>query len=168
MFSHFLEEYRAGRTPNPDVLCNREIKFNVFRQYASILGADLIATGHYARLATVNGELRLLKGVDDNKDQSYFLQSVTQAQFANVMFPLGELTKPEVRQIAADNGLSTRDKKDSTGICFIGERNFTRFLGEYLPAKPGEIRTNDDQVIGETSIFHIGISLVSGDFLRTF
>ncbi len=148
VFSHFLAEYKAGRTPNPDVLCNREIKFNVFREYASILGADLIATGHYARLETVEGERRLLKGVDSNKDQSYFLQSVSQAQFANVIFPLGDMIKPEVRQTAKEAGLATRDKKDSTGICFIGERRFKDFLMNYLPAQPGNIVTSDGEVIG--------------------
>lgn len=148
VFEHFLEEYRAGRTPNPDVLCNREIKFNLFRQYASLLGAELVATGHYARLEERHGELRLLKGVDGAKDQSYFLQSVTQPQFGNVIFPLGELTKTQARAIAADAGLATRDKKDSTGICFIGERRFKDFLMHYLPAQPGDIVTTEGDVIG--------------------
>ena len=149
VFSHFLEEYRAGRTPNPDVLCNREIKFNVFAEYARQLGADLIATGHYARLVTIEGEQRLCKALDADKDQSYFLQSVTQEQLANVIFPLGEINKTKVRQIAKDNNLPNHAKKDSTGICFIGERRFKDFLQQYLPASPGEIVDLQGQQIGE-------------------
>lgn len=148
VFEHFLTEYREGRTPNPDVLCNREIKFQVFAQYAHLLGADRIATGHYARLAGIDGELRLLKGLDPNKDQSYFLQSVSQKQFDRVMFPIGELQKSEVRDLAEANGLPTHAKKDSTGICFIGERRFKDFLQDYLPANPGEIVSLEGQVIG--------------------
>ena len=171
VFTHFLAEYQAGRTPNPDVLCNREIKFNVFAQYAEILGADRVATGHYARLAEVDGELRLLKGVDQGKDQSYFLQSVPQSGFANVMFPLGELQKDEVRILAEEHGLPTFAKKDSTGICFIGERRFKDFLKTYLPANPGDIITTDGDVIGrhEGLMYHtlgqrqgLGIGGVSG------
>ncbi len=149
VFEHFLTEYKAGRTPNPDVLCNREIKFNVFKQYAEVLGADLIATGHYARLGDIDGELRLLRAVANNKDQSYFLQSVTQAQFEGVGFPLGDLEKPEVRAIATQHGLATSNKKDSTGICFIGERRFKDFLKTYLPAQPGNIVTLEGQQIGK-------------------
>lgn len=148
VFKHFLTEYREGRTPNPDVLCNREIKFQVFAQYARLLGADYIATGHYARLANVDGERRLLRGIDPNKDQSYFLQSVTRAQFDHVMFPVGELQKSEVRELARQEGLPTHAKKDSTGICFIGERRFKDFLQTWLPVNPGEIVTLDGRVIG--------------------
>jgi tRNA-specific 2-thiouridylase len=148
VFSHFLEEYRAGRTPNPDVLCNREIKFNVFAKYAKLLGADLIATGHYARICEIAGERRLCKAIDGNKDQSYFLQSVTQAQLTNVIFPLGEMVKDEVRDIAREHRLVTHSKKDSTGICFIGERRFKDFLQDYLPANPGDIVNEQNQIIG--------------------
>ncbi|MBO6555885.1 MAG: tRNA 2-thiouridine(34) synthase MnmA [Pseudomonadales bacterium] len=149
VFEHFLTEYREGRTPNPDVLCNREIKFQVFAQYARLLGADFIATGHYARLSEVDGERRLLRGADPNKDQSYFLQSVSQAQFDRVMFPIGELHKSEVRELAEKHGLPTHAKKDSTGICFIGERRFKDFLQDYLPANPGDIVTLEGEAIGE-------------------
>lgn len=149
VFSHFLEEYRLGRTPNPDVLCNREIKFNVFARYAEVLGADLVATGHYARLQTIDGSLRLMKAEDRNKDQSYFLQSVTSEQFSNVIFPLGDLKKDHVRVIARENNLPVHSKKDSTGICFIGERRFKDFLQTYLPANPGDIIDLKAQVIGQ-------------------
>ena len=149
VFSHFLEEYRLGRTPNPDVLCNREIKFNVFARYAEVLGADLVATGHYARLETIDGSLRLMKAEDRNKDQSYFLQSVTSEQFSNVIFPLGDLKKDHVRVIARENNLPVHSKKDSTGICFIGERRFKDFLQTYLPANPGDIIDLKAQVIGQ-------------------
>lgn len=148
VFSHFLSEYEAGRTPNPDVLCNREIKFKVFQDYAQMLGADYIATGHYARLTVCDGRIRLLKAVDSNKDQSYFLQSVSADQLKRVMFPLGEITKQEVRLIAREQNLSTFDKKDSTGICFIGERRFKDFLQDYLPAKPGVIENDAGRAIG--------------------
>jgi tRNA-uridine 2-sulfurtransferase len=131
VFAYFLQEYQAGRTPNPDVLCNREIKFKAFLAYALQLGADYIATGHYARLARVGKQVHLLRGVDDNKDQSYFLHALSQQQLANVLFPVGELHKPQVRQIAETLGLSTASKKDSTGICFIGERRFNAFIGQY-------------------------------------
>ncbi len=144
VFEHFLSEYKAGRTPNPDVLCNREIKFKVFKDYASILGADFIATGHYARLKEENGKCFLLKGLDDNKDQSYFLHAVSQEQLQNVIFPIGELPKSRVREIAEENQLITHDKKDSTGICFIGERRFNDFLANYLPAQPGLIKCKDN------------------------
>ncbi|MFT7689177.1 MAG: tRNA-specific 2-thiouridylase, partial [Candidatus Azotimanducaceae bacterium] len=133
VFEQFLEEYRKGRTPNPDILCNREIKFNVFKEYADLLGADLIATGHYARLDRQNGQVKLQKGLDPLKDQSYFLQSVSAEQLKNCLFPIGELEKPEVRRIAHESGLPTHAKKDSTGICFIGERRFRDFLSRYIP-----------------------------------
>jgi len=149
VFEEFLSEYRAGRTPNPDILCNREIKFKTFLEHAEELGADKIATGHYVRTDYRDGRHRLLRGVDHNKDQSYFLYAVGHQQLAKTLFPVGELQKPRVRELAEEAGLNVFDKKDSTGICFIGERNFAAFLGEYLPAKPGEIRTTDDRVIGE-------------------
>jgi len=149
VFEEFLSEYRLGRTPNPDILCNREIKFKTFLEHAEQLGADRIATGHYVRTDCVDGEHRLLRGLDHNKDQSYFLYAVSHRQLAKTLFPVGELHKPRVRELAREAGLDVFDKKDSTGICFIGERNFTAFLGEYLPSKPGEIRTTDERVIGE-------------------
>jgi tRNA-specific 2-thiouridylase len=149
VFEHFLDEYRAGRTPNPDILCNREIKFKVFLDYAQILGADAIATGHYSRVATIDGQTQLLKGLDANKDQSYFLHAVTQSAFAQSLFPVGELEKPEVRRIAEKHGFVTSTKKDSTGICFIGERRFKDFLEQYIPAQPGEMVTAEGDVIGE-------------------
>ena len=149
VFEHFLREYRAGRTPNPDVLCNREIKFGVFRGYAKRLGAERLATGHYARIRYVGTELQLWKAVDSNKDQSYFLHAVTEEALGETLFPLGELTKEEVRGIARDRGLNVFDKKDSTGICFIGERPFRDFLAHHLPARPGPIQTPDGQTLGE-------------------
>lgn len=148
VFEHFLEEYQAGRTPNPDILCNREIKFKAFLEYALSLGADLIATGHYARRADRDGQSLLLRGVDTNKDQSYFLHAVGGEQLARTLFPVGELEKPEVRRIAEKYELATARKKDSTGICFIGERRFSDFLKRYLPAQPGEIQTTNGKVIG--------------------
>lgn len=153
VFEHFLEEYKAGRTPNPDILCNREIKFKVFMEYARMLGGELIATGHYVRRADRDGHAYLLKGLDPNKDQSYFLHAVGEAEFAKSLFPVGELEKPEVRRIAEEHGLITHNKKDSTGICFIGERRFKDFLQQYLPAQPGQIQTPDGKVIGE----HMGL-----------
>lgn len=153
VFEHFLEEYKAGRTPNPDILCNREIKFKVFMEYARMLGGELIATGHYVRRADRDGHAHLLKGLDPNKDQSYFLHAVGEAEFAKSLFPVGELEKPEVRRIAEEHGLVTHNKKDSTGICFIGERRFKDFLQQYLPAQPGQIQTPDGKVIGE----HMGL-----------
>ena len=149
VFEYFLKEYRAGRTPNPDVLCNREIKFGVFRDYAKRLGGDLLATGHYARAGLVDGHGALFKGTDPGKDQSYFLHAVSAEALAETVFPLGELLKGEVRQIARDRGLPVHDKKDSTGICFIGERPFREFLATYLPANPGPMRTPDGEVMGE-------------------
>jgi len=148
VFSHFLSEYRAGRTPNPDVLCNREIKFNVFAEYARMLGADWVATGHYARLDYSGDEPRLLKGIDPSKDQSYFLQSVSAAQLDHCLFPLGNLEKTEVRRIAGKAGLPTFAKKDSTGICFIGERRFADFLQQYVSGAEGPIVTVDGDEIG--------------------
>ncbi|MFO7594490.1 MAG: tRNA 2-thiouridine(34) synthase MnmA [Pseudomonadota bacterium] len=148
VFSHFLQEYEAGRTPNPDILCNREIKFKAFLDHAINLGADYIATGHYARVGKQNDKYQLLKGRDSGKDQSYFLYTLGQKQLERSLFPLGELEKSEVRHIAMEHHLVTHNKKDSTGICFIGERNFRDFLSRYLPAKPGEIQTPEGQVIG--------------------
>jgi tRNA-specific 2-thiouridylase len=148
VFEHFLAEYKAGRTPNPDILCNREIKFKAFLDYAKMLGADLIATGHYVRRRDVDGRSELLKGLDPNKDQSYFLHAVGGEQIGQTLFPVGELEKPQVRAIAEKHGLATAKKKDSTGICFIGERRFSDFLKQYLPAQPGDIETTDGKVIG--------------------
>ncbi len=149
VFEHFLDECRAGRTPNPDVACNREIKFRTFLDHARALGAARIATGHYARTDCVDGRRRLLRARDTNKDQSYFLHTLGQEQLAATVFPVGDLPKPDVRRLAAEAGLPTHAKKDSTGICFIGERNFREFLGRYLPARPGEMRTPDGTVLGE-------------------
>ncbi|MUV14885.1 tRNA 2-thiouridine(34) synthase MnmA [Noviluteimonas gilva] len=149
VFQHFLDEYAAGRTPNPDVLCNREIKFKHFLDAAHALGAERIATGHYARVEHVGGSVRLLRAVDRNKDQSYFLHQLGQAQLAATIFPLGHLPKDQVRAIARDAALPTHAKKDSTGICFIGERDFREFLARYLPARPGEIRDPQGNVVGE-------------------
>ena len=153
VFAHFLAEYRAGRTPNPDVLCNREIKFGPFKDYARRLGADYIATGHYCAISHEGGVHRLLKPRDAAKDQTYFLNQLSQAQLEGVLFPLADLEKSEVRAIAQQHGLATARKKDSTGICFIGERNFRKFLREYLPAQPGKIVTLDGEEVGE----HIGL-----------
>ena len=149
VFEHFLAEYAAGRTPNPDVLCNREIKFKHFLDAARDLGAERIATGHYARIDQHNGQWRLLRARDPGKDQSYFLHQLGQEQLAATVFPLGELVKTDVRALAREAGLPTAEKKDSTGICFIGERDFRQFLGQYLPARTGEMRTPAGQVLGE-------------------
>lgn len=150
VFTYFLDELKKGRTPNPDVMCNKYIKFDLFIKEAEKLGADYIATGHYARI--IDG--KLCKAIDTNKDQSYFLAYVNKEKFKNVIFPLGELTKPEVRKIAEENGLITANKKDSTGICFIGERNFTKFLENYLPNQKGKIvNIETNEVMGE----HIGL-----------
>ncbi|WP_053145479.1 tRNA 2-thiouridine(34) synthase MnmA, partial [Erwinia billingiae] len=150
VFEHFLEEYKAGRTPNPDILCNKEIKFKAFLEFAAEdLGADFIATGHYVRRQDVDGKSRLLRGLDDNKDQSYFLYTLGHEQIAQSLFPVGELAKPEVRRIAEELELITAKKKDSTGICFIGERKFRDFLGRYLPAQPGPILNAEGEVVGE-------------------
>ncbi|MCT8555261.1 tRNA 2-thiouridine(34) synthase MnmA [Glaesserella parasuis] len=149
VFEHFLAEYEAGRTPNPDILCNKEIKFKAFLEYAAEdLGADFIATGHYVRRPPLEQQPKLLRGLDSNKDQSYFLYTLSEQQVAQSLFPVGNIEKPIVRAIAEDLGLATAKKKDSTGICFIGERKFKDFLARYLPAQAGEIKTVDGQVIG--------------------
>ncbi|HGM6070690.1 TPA: tRNA 2-thiouridine(34) synthase MnmA, partial [Stenotrophomonas maltophilia] len=150
VFEHFLAEYAAGRTPNPDVLCNREVKFKHFLDAARELGAERIATGHYARVTQRGGQWLLLRGADRSKDQSYFLHQLGQQQLAATLFPIGDLEKSDLRRIARDVGLPTHAKKDSTGICFIGERDFREFLGRYLPAKPGQILDPaDGSVIAE-------------------
>lgn len=149
VFSYFLSEYKAGRTPNPDILCNKEIKFKVFLDYALAQGAQKIATGHYARVKEEDGQFFLLKGKDNNKDQSYFLYTLGQYPLSKTLFPVGELEKPEVRRLAEKFHLATWDKKDSTGICFIGERDFAKFLSRYLPAKPGDMVTQDGEVVGQ-------------------
>src|SRR5215212_9192417 len=154
VFAEFLREYRAGRTPNPDVLCNAEIKFKAFLDHAVERGAELIATGHYARVRTLDGAFQLLKGLDPLKDQSYFLHRLTQAQLAKTLFPLGELAKTEVRRIATEIGLPNAKKKDSTGICFIGERPFREFLNRYLANQPGPIEDDRGRTVGE----HVGLS----------
>jgi tRNA-specific 2-thiouridylase len=146
VFAYFLQEYRAGRTPNPDILCNKEIKFKAFLDYAKLAGADAIATGHYVRK---DAEHHLLKGSDPQKDQSYFLYALHQTQLKDSLFPVGNLPKTEVRAIAEQIGLLNHAKKDSTGICFIGERKFKTFLNEYLPAQPGKIETLNGEVIGQ-------------------
>jgi tRNA-specific 2-thiouridylase len=148
VFEHFLQEYRAGRTPNPDILCNKEIKFRAFLDYAVVLGADFIATGHYVRRSDDDECAQLLKGLDPNKDQSYFLHAVSGRQIAKTLFPVGALEKPEVRRIASEQDFENSAKKDSTGICFIGERRFRDFLKQYLPAQPGNIETDDGRIIG--------------------
>ena len=149
VFEHFLEEYKAGRTPNPDILCNKEVKFKAFLDYALTLGADYIATGHYTRRSfETDGKASLLRGLDTNKDQSYFLHAVGGDKIAKTLFPVGELEKSEVRTIAERYELATAKKKDSTGICFIGERKFKDFLQTYLPAKQGDIYTDDGVKIG--------------------
>jgi len=148
VFAHFLDEYSQGRTPNPDILCNKEIKFRAFLDHAQAQGADAIATGHYVRKGIREGGVDLLRGLDSNKDQSYFLHTLSEEQIAPSLFPIGELEKPDVRKLAANAGFHLHAKKDSTGICFIGERKFSEFLAEYLPAQPGEIVTEDGDVIG--------------------
>ena len=157
VFAEFLREYQAGRTPNPDVLCNAEIKFKAFLDHAMRLGADLIATGHYARVresATAPGSFELLKALDHSKDQSYFLHRLNQTQLSKTLFPLGEIHKTEVRRIAEQLGLPNAKKKDSTGICFIGERPFREFLNRYLSYQPGPMKTADGEIVGE----HVGLS----------
>ncbi|WP_425427758.1 tRNA 2-thiouridine(34) synthase MnmA [Alkalibacterium olivapovliticus] len=150
VFAYFLEEYKNGRTPNPDVMCNKEIKFKAFLDYAMSLGADYVATGHYARVSRdEDGTTHLLRGVDSNKDQTYFLNQLSQDQLSKVMFPLGEMDKSEVRRIAEEADLATARKKDSTGICFIGEKDFKQFLMNYLPAQPGNMVTEDGEVMGK-------------------
>ena len=154
VFASFLAEYSAGRTPNPDVLCNAEIKFRAFLDHALQLGAQKIATGHYARLRNRDSRVELLRGADGAKDQSYFLHRLTQAQLARVVFPIGDLNKAEVRRLAAEAGLPNHAKKDSTGICFIGERPFREFLNRYLPRTPGPMVTPEGRRVGE----HIGLA----------
>ena len=156
VFRYFLEEYRSGRTPNPDILCNTEIKFRAFLDHARRLGADAIATGHYVRCAARDGRQHLLKGCDPGKDQSYFLHGLNQAQLASARFPVGALRKTEVRERAAAAGLVTHAKKDSTGICFIGERRFREFLNRYLPTQPGPIYSSEGDWLGEHTglMFH--------------
>ncbi len=148
VFSVFLGEYEAGRTPNPDVLCNSEIKFKAFLDFAFKAGADYLATGHYARVQKNGGTARLLRAADQNKDQTYFLAGLSQSQISRAMFPIGGMNKQELRQIAKEAGLSTAQKKDSTGICFIGERKFKQFLMQYLPARPGDMVTPQGKVVG--------------------
>ncbi|MDR5659030.1 tRNA 2-thiouridine(34) synthase MnmA [Serpentinicella sp. ANB-PHB4] len=149
VFVYFLDEYKKGRTPNPDVMCNREIKFKEFLEHALKLGADYLATGHYARIGNEDGEYQLLKGIDSNKDQTYFLNTLGQYELSKAMFPIGDLPKNKVRQIAEEQGFITAKKKDSTGICFIGERDFKDFLSKYIPAKPGKIKTFEGDIKGQ-------------------
>ena len=153
VFEHFLREYRRGRTPNPDVLCNREIKFDVFLNFAEQLGAEKLVTGHFANIDRVGEEYRLLRAADENKDQTYFLYMLGQRALSKALFPVGGLTKAEVRRIARDAGLPVSDKKDSTGVCFIGERNFRQFLSGFLPAQPGDMVTPEGRVVGR----HVGL-----------
>ncbi len=156
VFEYFLTEYRAGRTPNPDIICNKEIKFKAFLDFALSLGADFIATGHYARSTNEGTHTRLLRGKDDNKDQTYFLYTLGQHALSHSLFPIGMLEKPEVRKIAEKSGFANSDKKDSTGICFIGERKFNDFLERFLPAQPGEIMNNSGDILGQHNglMFH--------------
>ncbi|GAM16140.1 tRNA 2-thiouridine(34) synthase MnmA [Mesobacillus selenatarsenatis] len=149
VFTYFLDEYKAGRTPNPDVMCNKEIKFKAFLEHAINLGADYLATGHYARVEDRDGERKMLRGLDENKDQTYFLNQLSQDQIEKVLFPIGNLEKSRVRELAKEANLATATKKDSTGICFIGERNFKEFLGNYLPAQPGNMETMNGEVKGK-------------------
>ena len=149
VFTYFLDEYKAGRTPNPDVMCNKEIKFKAFLDHALTLGADYLATGHYAQVEYIDGEYKMLRGLDDNKDQTYFLNQLGQDQLSRVMFPIGNIEKSKVRELAKEADLATATKKDSTGICFIGERNFKEFLGNYLPAQPGKMETLDGKEMGK-------------------
>ncbi|MDP4162799.1 MAG: tRNA 2-thiouridine(34) synthase MnmA [Bacillota bacterium] len=149
VFTYFLEEYKAGRTPNPDVMCNKEIKFKAFLEHALKLGADYLATGHYAQVEFRDGEYKMLRGLDENKDQTYFLNQLNQEQLSKVMFPIGSLEKSKVREIAREANLATAAKKDSTGICFIGERDFKGFLSQYLPAQPGMMETPEGEIKGK-------------------
>lgn len=153
VFTYFIDEYSKGRTPNPDVMCNKEIKFKAFLEYALKLGADYIATGHYARISFYNDEYKLLRGIDANKDQTYFLCMLNRYMLSKTLFPVGGMNKHEVREIAREYDLSTAEKKDSTGICFIGERKFKEFLSNYIPAKPGRIMSLSGEVVG----FHDGL-----------
>jgi tRNA-uridine 2-sulfurtransferase len=154
VFEHFLAELKAGRTPNPDILCNREVKFKTFVEHAEDLGYERIATGHYAQLRQRDGLVELLRGADPGKDQSYFLHALDQQQLSWAEFPVGHLLKPQVRSLASEAGLPTHAKRDSTGICFIGERNFDPFIARYLGANPGPMRTPDGEVIGEHRGLH--------------
>jgi tRNA-specific 2-thiouridylase len=150
VFEYFLAEYKAGRTPNPDIMCNKEIKFKAFLEFAAQeLNADYIATGHYVQRSNETGNWQMLRGLDDNKDQSYFLYTLGEQHIAQTLFPIGHLEKPRVREIALEQNLVTHDKKDSTGICFIGERKFKDFLAQYLPAQPGDIETAEGKIIGK-------------------
>jgi len=150
VFEHFLEEYKAGRTPNPDIMCNKEIKFKAFLEFATEdLNADYIATGHYVRRRYQDNHWQMLRGLDSNKDQSYFLYTLSEQHMAKTLFPVGDIEKPEVRKIAEQQDLITHNKKDSTGICFIGERKFKDFLAQYLPAQPGNIENSEGEVIGQ-------------------
>ncbi|MCP0886481.1 tRNA 2-thiouridine(34) synthase MnmA [Ligilactobacillus sp. WILCCON 0076] len=154
VFTYFLDEYKQGRTPNPDIMCNKEVKFKAFLDYAMKLDADYIAMGHYAQLKrSEDGTVHLLRGADENKDQTYFLSQLSQEQLQRVLFPIGDMNKKEVRKIAKEIGLATAEKKDSTGICFIGERNFSKFLNEFLPAQPGKMMT----IAGEYKGEHYGL-----------
>lgn len=149
VFQHFLDEYHVGRTPNPDILCNKEIKFRAFLDYAKSLGAELIATGHYARISRESHTVKMLRGVDRNKDQTYFLHGLSQEQLSHSLFPVGEMDKSKVRALAKEHGFHNHKKKDSTGICFIGERKFNDFLSNYLPANRGDIITTEGEVLGQ-------------------
>ncbi len=162
VFTYFIEEYKKGRTPNPDIMCNKYIKFSAFKKYAEQFKPDYIAMGHYARVE--HGEIpKLLRGVDENKDQTYFLSQLTAEQLNNVLFPIGDLKKSDVRKRALEHALPTADKKDSTGICFIGERQFNQFLNNYLPTKPGDIKTLENDVIGKhTGLMHYTIGQRKG------
>ena len=151
VFSYFLDEYKKGRTPNPDILCNKYIKFDAFLEYAKKFDADYIAMGHYAQVKTTDGKTIMLRGLDGNKDQTYFLSQLTEEQLSKTLFPIGHLTKKEVRDIAHKYNLPTKDKKDSTGICFIGERDFEKFLSNYLPSKKGNMVTENGKVIRQHS-----------------
>jgi tRNA-specific 2-thiouridylase len=163
VFEHFIAEYRRGRTPNPDVLCNREIKFKTFLDHARALGAEKIATGHYARVDCIDGRWRLLRARDVGKDQTYFLHALGQQALAATLFPLGDMEKAEVRHLAREAGFATHDKKDSTGICFIGERDFRSFLSTYIPSQPGAICTPDGDTVGEhPGVFYYTLGQRSG------
>lgn len=149
VFSYFLDEYNHNRTPNPDILCNKEIKFKSFLDKAIEMGFDYIAMGHYARIDHSNGDVKMLRGIDSNKDQTYFLCQLTKKQLEKALFPVGDLEKKDVRRIAKEHKLTICEKKDSTGVCFIGERNFKEFLKNYLPSKPGKMETLDGEIVGE-------------------